>query len=169
LRLAGFASLTVPRQPQATCRRKQVNATLGFTVNLPVRIWSVVKAIVSLASLSFAALLGLMFVHEREAGTLGLASAFLFLAALPWLKLEQPSRALSLAGIVFSFGVLFVASRPFSKAGEYPLSCVGRRSWCDVENLLFLLGGPPLAALPFATLGLGLLAFSLRAVWRPRR
>jgi transcription elongation factor Elf1 len=34
LRLAGFASLTVPRQPQATCRRKQVNATLGLNSNV---------------------------------------------------------------------------------------------------------------------------------------
>ena len=134
-----------------------------------MKLWPVVKFIVSVASLSFAALLGLLFVHKQDAGALGGAAAFLFLAALPWLKVDQPSRALSLAGIVFSFGLLFVASRPFSQAGEYPLSCVGRRSWCDVENFLFLLGGPPLAALPFACMGLGLLAFSARAVWRQRQ
>ncbi len=132
-------------------------------------LWPVVKAAVSLVSVSFAAILGLLFAHQPEAGLLAGAAAFLFLAALPWLNLERPSRGLGLAGVMFSFGLLLVASRPFTKANEYPLACVRRRVWCEVENLLFLLGGPPLAALPFAVLGIGLLAFSLRAVWRLRQ
>jgi hypothetical protein len=70
---------------------------------------------------------------------------------------------------MLSFGLLHVASRPFTKANDFPLNCAGRyRLWCEVENLLFSLGGPPLAALPFAVLGIGVLAFSLRAVWHLR-
>ena len=132
-------------------------------------LWPVVKVAVSLVSLSFATVIGLLYAHKPEAALLAGAAAFLFLAALPWVNLERPSRALGLAGIMFSFGLLLVASRPFTKANEYPLACVGRRAWCEVENFLFLLGGPPLASLPFAVLGIGLLAFSLRAVWRLRQ
>ena len=132
-------------------------------------LWPVVKAAVSLVSASFAAVIGLLYAHQPEAALLAGAAAFLFLAALPWLNLERPSRGLSLAGIMFSFGLFLVASRPFTNANEYPLACVGRRVWCEVENLLFLLGGPPLASLPFVVLGIGLLAFSLRAVWRLRQ
>ena len=97
-----------------------------------------------------------------------MAAAFLFLAALPWLDFTRPSRGLSLAGVMFAFGLLFVASRPFSKAAEYPLNCTTQRLWCEIENLLFTIGGAPLAALPFTALGLGVLALSLRAVWHQR-
>jgi hypothetical protein len=134
-----------------------------------MQVWSIVKAVVSLASVSFAALLGQMFSHRPEASILGGAAAFLFLAALPWLNFQHPSRALSLAGVVFSLGLLSVASRPFTNATEYPRSCIRQRLSCDVENLLFMLGGPPLAALPFGVLGMGLLGLSLHAVWRHRR
>ncbi len=133
-----------------------------------MQVWLIVKSVVSLASLLVAALLGLLFFHRPEADFLGFAGAFLFLAALPWLNYQHPSRALSLAGVVFSFGLIAVASRPFTNANEYPRSCIGQRLWCDVENLLFMLGGPPLAALPFGVLGIGLLGLSLRAVWRYR-
>jgi hypothetical protein len=132
-------------------------------------LWTVVKAAVSLVSASFAAVIGLLYAHQPEAALLAGAGVLVFLAALPWVNLQRPSRGLGLAGIMFSFGLFLVASRPFTKANEYPLDCVRRRIWCEVENLLFLLGGPPLASLPFAVLGIGLLAFSLRAVWRLRK
>jgi hypothetical protein len=134
-----------------------------------VAVWSIVKATVSLVSGAFAAILALLFAHQPESpGILAAAAAFLFLTALPWLDLSRPSRGLSLAGVVLAFGLLLVASRPFAKAAEYPLHCTTRRLWCEVENLLFAIGGAPLAALPFGVLGFGLLAFSLRAVWQHR-
>ena len=132
-------------------------------------LWHLVKTAVSLVSASFAGVICLLYAHKPEPALLASAAAFLFLAALPWLNLERPSRGLGLAGIMFSFGLFLVASRPFTKANEYPLACVGRRVWCEFENLLFLVGGPSLASLPFAALGIGLLAFSLRTVWRLRQ
>lgn len=114
----------------------------------------------------FSGIFGLLFLDQRESGALAASAAFLFLAALPWLRFQRPSRALALAGVMFSFALLFVASRPFTRAQVYPLVCTGRRRWCEIENLLFFFGGAPLAALPFALLGVGLLAFSIRAVRR---
>jgi hypothetical protein len=135
-----------------------------------VAIWTIIKAVVSVASASFAAMLLLLFVHRPEyTFSLGAAAAFLFLAAIPWLDLTRPTRGLSLAGVVVAFGFLLVASRPFTQAADYPLNCTTRRVWCEFENLLFTLGGAPLAALPFAVLGLGLLAVSLRSVWNHRQ
>jgi hypothetical protein len=131
------------------------------------RIWQVIKALVSALAAAVAALLLAMFVAKRsDYGLLAVASAFLFLAALPWVNLSKPGRHLGLVGVVLSFALLLVSSRPFEKAAMYPLPCTGRRGWCELENLLFQIGGAHLAALPFAILGVGLLLVSIRTVWR---
>jgi hypothetical protein len=133
-------------------------------------LWTATKAIVSLAAVAVAALLLVLFTQRpQDAGLLGMAAVFLFLSVLPWIKLNQPSRQVALTGVVLSFGLLFVAARPFVEPEKFPRSCGGQRAWCELENLLFSLGGPPLAALPFGLVGLGALVASLRALWKYRR
>ena len=135
-----------------------------------MKIFTVVKAVVSLAAFSVSAVCALIFAQEIEAiSLLVLASVFLFLAAVPWMKFDGPSRGLGLVGIMLSFGLLFSASYPFTHPDKFPVTCKGKGQLsCEVVNLLFSLGGPTLAALPYGVPGLGLLAVSLIMVWRLR-
>jgi hypothetical protein len=134
-----------------------------------MQIFTVVKAVVSLASFSVSAVCALMFAQKIEATPLVLASVFLFLAAVPWMKFDGPSRGLGLVGVMLAFDLLFIASYPFTHPDKFPVTCKGKGQLsCEVVNLLFSLGGPTLAALPYGVPGLGLLAVSLIMVWRFR-
>lgn len=131
------------------------------------RVWRIVKALVSVATAAVSALLLVLFIAKpSDYGLLATAAVFLFMTVLPWINFTKPSRTLGLAGVVFSFLLLFVSSRPFEKASQYPLTCSGRRTWCEIENLLFQVGGAPLAAMPFALLGVSVLFVSVRTISR---
>jgi hypothetical protein len=130
-------------------------------------LWVAFKVALSIVLLAVMCLLFFMFTRKTEDFTLlGMAAAFLFIAALLWANLKPTSRELGLVGIVLSFGILFVGAQSLSGARTFPRPCTGKRLWCELENALHLLGGPSLAAAPFLLLGLVILFISARFVVR---
>lgn len=128
-------------------------------------VWIAFKAVLTIVLLAVVGLLAWMFTDRPDDFSLvGVASVFLLLAALLWVKLRPGTREFGLLGIVLSFLFLFAASRTL--LGDQARACSGKRLWCGFENALHALGGPWLAAAPFFLLGLGVLWFSVRVVVR---
>lgn len=100
---------------------------------------------------------------------IGVAALLLFFAALPWVKFERGGRSVALAGIVFALGIAFAAWQVATRQAGYPQSCRGRRAlFCEIENLLYAIGGPLLAAMPYALMASALLLLCIRALVRSR-
>jgi hypothetical protein len=98
---------------------------------------------------------------------IGISSMLLFFAAVLWLDFSTPNRAVGLAGIVFSIWIGLLAARSALGYVEFPRPCTGRgRIFCEIENLLFQVGGEYLAAAPFGLLALVILRLSVRTVCR---
>ena len=130
-------------------------------------IWVAVKVVLSIVLL--AVVCYLLFMFSRKPGDftlLGMAAVFFFMLALLWAKLKPSSRELGLVGVVLSFGFLFLGAQVFTGARPYPQACAGKRLWCEMENALHAIGGPPLAAMPFLLLGVVVLYISARLVLR---
>lgn len=109
--------------------------------------------------------------HGFPAWVFGMMGGLTFFAALPWVNLQRPSRALGLVAVVFGVVVLLLAVRQMLQPEDFPQDCSSRRRafLCHVENGLFEVGGAVLAALPYALAGLALLLIGVRLVWRLRR
>ena len=133
-------------------------------------LWQSFKLLLSSLLLSGVVFIGwVLFTRAFDPALLGVASVLLFFAAWPWVDHMRPSRALSLVGLVFSLGAGFVASRTLVGDLAYPRACHGRgRSFCELENLLYELGGPSLAAAPMAAFSLVFFVISCRALIRMR-
>ena len=101
---------------------------------------------------------------------IGISAVLLFFAALPWVSFEAPNRSLGLSCLVFSIGVGFVAFQTAFGSISFPRPCTNRRALlCEVENLLFNVGGKTLAALPFALLAALMLVAGVVIIARSRR
>ncbi len=101
---------------------------------------------------------------------IGISAMLLFFAALPWLNFTAPNRGLALAGIVFSLGASFLAARTALGSVQFPRQCSGRGVvYCEIENLLFAVGGEYLAAAPFALFAALLFAGSIRMLTNANR
>lgn len=130
-------------------------------------LWIGLKALLSLALLAVATGLLFLFAHQSQAYSLiGTASVALFLAALLWVRFEPGRRELALAGVVASLGLIFLSAETALGSRAYPHGCSIRKVWCELDNLLYAVGGPALAAAPFFVAGLVLLFFSGRAALR---
>lgn len=130
-------------------------------------LWIGLKALLSLVLLATAAGLLWLFAHRpHEHVLIGVASVALFMGALPWVRFEPGRRELALAGIVASLGLIFVGVETLLGGRAHPHDCAVRRAWCALDNLLYALGGPMLAAAPFVLAGLVLLFFAGRAALR---
>ncbi|MCL2636413.1 MAG: hypothetical protein FWD50_07310 [Betaproteobacteria bacterium] len=118
------------------------------------RVWLAFKFVLSV--LLVAAPLALFVVAPRainEPMFLGLSAALLYFAALPWVNFTTPNRGLALAGIVFSSAPVFVAAQTVTGNLSFPRQCLWPGAMlCDIDNLLFAVGGEYLAAAPFAIL-----------------
>ena len=119
-------------------------------------------------------LVGFIFVSDPRAGLghrdIGFGFVVFFLAILPWVDFSRASRALGLVGVMFSLGAFFVAWETASGARTYPQSCIRRRLLCDVDNLLYAIGGASFPALAFAATGVFLLWVSCRfLLWQRHR
>jgi hypothetical protein len=113
-------------------------------------LWTAFKLLLSLALVAAPTAL---FVAAPSAlqdpAFIGVAALLVFFAALPWVSFAEPNRALALSGVVASFGLGFIAVHIAS--AEFPRHCSGRRRlFCELENLLFSVGGENLAAAPWA-------------------
>ncbi|MCV2362972.1 hypothetical protein LNV23_05835 [Paucibacter sp. DJ1R-11] len=96
---------------------------------------------------------------------IGLSSLLVFFAALPWVNFALPGRSLGLAGVFFAIGIAALGIQTAAGAVSLQHACGRRYSvLCELDKLLFLLGGELLAATPFATCALFLLAGSVRLV-----
>ena len=136
-------------------------------------LWNGLRAVLSLGLLVVAAVMfwGHVRLGSGAAGTgpLGVAAAALFLAALPWVRVEPGHRALALTGVVLALALIIFSVHGAAGGRTYPRDCAFKRSWCLLENLLHAVGGPVLVAAPYFIAGLLLLGFSVRALWRGHR
>lgn len=118
------------------------------------RVWFAFKLLLS-AALVAAPIV--FFVAAPRAifdpAFVAVSAVMLFFAALPWVDFAAPNRAFALAGMVFSMGMAFLAGQTAFGSVQFPRLCTGRRAaFCEMENMLFLVGGKYLAAMPFAVL-----------------
>ncbi|MDC6166889.1 hypothetical protein [Paucibacter sp. XJ19-41] len=131
-------------------------------------IWPGFKLLLSLSLL--AALLAFIVAAPQalaDPSVWGLSSILLVMAALPWVDFERPNRALGLSGLVFGLGVGFAAWQTAFGVTEWPRACRGRSSLiCELQNLLWLAGGPTLAALPLLVVAVALFWGGARLVRR---
>ena len=97
--------------------------------------------------------------HEDLTGTggIGLAAFLILMAALPWVDPTKSSRALNL---VLLAGAAGAGAAFFHMAADninMPRQCSGRGIvLCHLENHLYDLGGPYLAAAPMGLAALGI-------------
>lgn len=135
------------------------------------RLWFGLKALLSALLLLGASILAL-FVWRvpGQFAFLGLAAVFLLFAALPWVDFTRPNRALGLVLILFALGMGLLAWQDAHEVAAWPKSCSGRGSAiCGLKNLLWMAGGPVLAALPWALLAAVLLVAGARVLRRAGR
>lgn len=135
------------------------------------RFWIAFKLLLSATLLGAPLVLFVMAPAARTDGAaIAITSGMVFLAAIPWINTEQPSRAVGLAGIVLGLGAGFLAWLTASGHTLLPQDCSARRRrsvlWCELENLLHAMGSEYLAALPFALAAGFFLIGSLRLVRR---
>jgi hypothetical protein len=99
----------------------------------------------------------------------GVAGMFLFFSAILWLDFTKPSRALGLAGIVISLGVLILAFSTATGSDVYPKHCSGLGlALCELQNLLYVTGGRPAAAIPWLLFAGGVFYFTFIVFKRVR-
>lgn len=114
-------------------------------------IWRAFKFLLSLVCLFVAAILTLFALKAPDSfAAFGVASVFLFFAAVLWIDVTKPSRALGLAGLVVTLGILVLAFSTATGHQIYPRKCTGR-GWmlCELQNQLYFVGGYPAAAIPW--------------------
>lgn len=133
-------------------------------------IWKLFKGVLSAVLVAIAAVfLWIAATRRFDPWVLGIASLLLFTAAMPWVNILKPSRALGLVGIMLSLLVLGIAVTNILTPERFPLNCSARRSFCYVENLLYEVGGSMFAAAPFLLLGTFMLLASLRLTLKQLR
>lgn len=134
-------------------------------------LWRGFKLLLSASLLAVAAILcWLLISRQFDAGVLAIASVLLFFAAWPWVEHKRPNRAMALVGMVFAIAIAFIATNVYVGETPFPRPCRGRGVLlCEMQNLLFWLGGPKLAAAPFAALAAIVLGISVWALVRFRR
>jgi hypothetical protein len=129
---------------------------------MPKLAWRLFKSLLSLPLFGLV-LLGIHLGLTRSLGDLWVAGfALLALIAL-WAELIGPKRlepALPWLGLVA--GLTLILGAPSMAASTR--QCTGRRWLCDAEQLLLGIGGPWLAALPWALLGAITVFYSARAL-----
>jgi len=90
-----------------------------------------------------------------DTSTLILASFLIFLATTPWINRNSANRPLGLATIFLSFAGFYHSYLIIKGQILFPSHCWGRRSYlCELETLLFDLGGEYLAATPALSIAL---------------
>lgn len=123
-----------------------------------------------LSALLLAAALALAVARPAALdGRTGLAfvSLLVFASVAPWLGPHAGDRAWGALAAAFALSSALLAWHTVHDA--FPRACSGRQApWCRLGNLLHDVGGPVLAALPWALVAL---AFALGAVvlLRPSR
>ncbi len=133
-------------------------------------MWRALKYIFSGLLLLLAGLLAAAYFGKPNSTEMwGFIAVLIFFAAAPWVDYTKPSRALGLTGIVFSFGVTFVAVSVLTGITPYPRECSGRGTLlCELLNLLYTLGGRPAAAAPWFLAAIAVLCGSYVAFKRAR-
>jgi hypothetical protein len=117
-------------------------------------IWKTIKLLLSLICFAIAVILTLAALNEPyHFEVLGIASFCLFLATILWVDFTKPSRAHGLIAIFFGTVFLVIGITTFAGYGTYPRQCSGRKQgWCELDNLLYFVGGHPAVALPWLIL-----------------
>ena len=132
-------------------------------------MWRVFKYCLSALLLLLAGLLAaIYFGRPDSAGMLGFVAVLIFFTAALWVNYTKPSRALGLAGIVLAFGIAAIAVDTLTASTPYPRECSGRRLLCELQNLLYAMGGRPAAAAPWFLAAIGVLYGSYVAFRRSR-
>ncbi|MDB5898688.1 MAG: hypothetical protein JWP41_2290 [Ramlibacter sp.] len=135
------------------------------------RAWVIFKLLLSVALVAIP--IALFVAAPRallEPAFVGLSAMLVFFAAILWVDFTRPNRALGLAAIVISIGIALLGARTALGYVQFPQPCSGRgRLFCEIENLLFLIGGEFLAAAPFGVLAVCTFALGVRVVGRAGR
>jgi len=133
-------------------------------------IWRAFKFVFSAVLLLLAGLFATVYLStSADPGMLGFASFLVFFAAALWIDYTNPSRTLGLAAIVFALGIGFLAVGVLDGTMPYLKECHGRgRLLCELQNLLYRIGGRPAAAVPWFVLAAAVLYGSYVAFKRAR-
>lgn len=134
-------------------------------------LWRIFKFLLSMVCFLFATLLAVFGTKSNPAFEMYIAAGvFVFFAAILWIDTTKPSRALGLAGMVVSFGIFMLAFSEATGHDLYPKQCHGRGILiCELENLLFAVGGYPAAAIPGFLFAIFVFNLSLTTFNRARR
>jgi hypothetical protein len=129
-----------------------------------VWVWRSLKGLLCLLLLVLAASAAWSPGASIGADGLGMAVFFLILAALLWMDWKRLEPALPFIGM--GAGIVLVLGSPHLAAlSAGTTSC---KALCGLSLLLSEIGGPLLAALPYALLGLVAIFFGARALFRRR-
>jgi hypothetical protein len=133
-------------------------------------MWRAFKFCFSGLLLLLAGLIAFAYFGKPDSADMwGFFGFLIFSAAAPWVNYTKPSRAISLAGVVFAFGVVFIAVGVLTGSTPYPRECSGRGTLlCELLNLLYTMGGRPAAAAPWFLMALAVLYGSYVAFKRAR-
>jgi len=121
------------------------------------------KLFISALLLFPAGFLALVAWRGGDPSGLLLTGVLLAMTAILWIDWQRPTRAGAMIVQLFALGAALYATHRLLDAEAMPKACRGRgRSLCVLENLLYDIGGPVLAALPWFLVAGGLFALAVR-------
>lgn len=142
-------------------------------MSLTDRIWKGVKLLLSCVLVLAAAIFifaATVSGRITDPALFGVVGFFLFLAAIPWVSLQKPSRAFGLIAVLISIGIFWLAYETLSGGMHFPADCSPGRGQlgCYAINELYDLGGSQAVGAVWILFGLLTFAAALALFARSR-